>query len=68
MKILNSVNQWITDEGDIYIIHDSLTDMLPSIGNIMSAPHSWWKELSSTDRQTTNLIFNNISEIHRRLT
>jgi len=60
IQLLKSVSQYIDMKGNIYELDNNgnIDDMsIPSIGNIVSAPQSWWNHLSNYDIRIADIVF-----------
>jgi hypothetical protein len=65
IQLLKSVSQYIDMKGNIYELDNNgnIDDMsIPSIGNIVSAPQSWWEHLSNTDIKIADIVFGGLIE------
>ena len=60
---LRSVDKWIKEDGDIYAVSkNGNIDDSAKIGNIISLPGHWWKNLSPYDNDIVDQIWRNIWE------
>jgi hypothetical protein len=65
IQLLKSVSQYIDMKGNIYELDNNgnIDDMsIPSIGNIVSAPQSWWNHLSNYDIRIADIIYGGLVE------
>lgn len=65
IHLLKSINQYIDIKGDIYDMDDNgnIDDMsIPSIGNVISAPQTWWNELAAYDLKIADIIYGGLTD------
>jgi len=65
IHLLKSVSQFIDVKGNIYEMstNGSIDDMVnKSLGNITSAPQSWWNHLSNYDIKIADIVFGGLIE------
>lgn len=65
IHLLKSIDQYIDVKGNIYEMSsngniDDIGDSL--LGNIISAPQSWWNHLSAYDIRIADIIFGGIAD------
>jgi len=63
--LLRSANKWIDEKGNIFQVSENgnVDDSKDGkIGNIMSVPAYWWKQLSPYDTDTVDKIWRSIWE------
>jgi hypothetical protein len=64
IHLLKSIDQYIDVKGNIYEMSsngniDDIGDSL--LGNIISAPQSWWNHLSAYDTRIADIIFGGLN-------
>jgi len=65
IHLLKSVSQYVDMKGNIYEMDDNgnIDNMsIPAVGNIVSAPQSWWKHLSNYDIRIADIIYGGLIE------
>ena len=65
IHLLKSTNQYIDIKGDIYDMDNNgnIDDMsIPSIGNVINAPQTWWNELAAYDLKIADIIYGGLIE------
>ena len=68
IHLLKSIDQYIDVKGNIYEMSsngniDDIGDSL--LGNIISAPQSWWNHLSAYDTRIADIIFGGLNHEQR---
>ncbi len=70
IHLLKSVSQYVDMKGNIYKMDDNgnIDDMsIPAIGNIISAPQTWWNELAAYDLKIADIIFGGLANDTNRI-
>lgn len=65
IHLLKSVNQYVDIKGNIYEMdfNGNIDDMTTiPLGNIISAPQTWWNHLSTYDIRIADIIFGGIAD------
>jgi len=65
IQLLKSVSQFIDIKGNIYEMstNGNIDDMVNQpVGNIISAPQTWWNHLSAYDIRIADIIFGGLVE------
>jgi hypothetical protein len=70
IQLLKSVSQYIDMKGNIYEMTDNgnIDDMVNQpVGNIISAPQTWWNELAAYDLKIADIIFGGLANDTNRI-